>query len=43
MGFAAQKQYLSFYVVRNRRPEQFDQAVVRSVPDMTAATSGPIR
>ena len=63
IGFAAQKQYLSFYVVRTdvmgahrerlagldvgkgavryRRPEQFDEAVVRSILEMTAATSGP--
>jgi uncharacterized protein YdhG (YjbR/CyaY superfamily) len=64
IGFAAQKQYLSFYVVRTdvmaahrerlagldvgkgavryRRPEQFDEGVVRSMLEMTAATSGPI-
>jgi hypothetical protein len=64
IGYAAQKQYLAFYVVRTdvmathrerlagldvgkgavryRRPEQFDEAVVRSILEMTAATSGPI-
>jgi uncharacterized protein YdhG (YjbR/CyaY superfamily) len=64
IGFAAQKQYLSFYVVRTdvmaahrdrlaglsvgkgciryRRPDQIDQAVVRSILEMTAATRGPI-
>jgi uncharacterized protein YdhG (YjbR/CyaY superfamily) len=64
IAFAAQKQYLSFYVVRTdvmaahrdrlaglsvgkgciryRRPEQLDEAVVRSILEMTAATRGPI-
>jgi uncharacterized protein YdhG (YjbR/CyaY superfamily) len=64
IGFAAQKQYLSFYVVRTdvmaahrerlaglsvgkgciryRRPEQMDEAVVRSILELTAATSGSI-
>jgi uncharacterized protein YdhG (YjbR/CyaY superfamily) len=64
IGFAAQKQYLSFYVVRTdvmaahrerlaglsvgkgciryRRPEQLDLDVVRSILELTAATSGPI-
>jgi uncharacterized protein YdhG (YjbR/CyaY superfamily) len=64
IGIAAQKQYLSFYVVRTdvmaahrdrlpglsvgkgciryRRPDQIDQAVVRSILEMTAATRGPI-
>jgi uncharacterized protein YdhG (YjbR/CyaY superfamily) len=64
IGFAAQKQYLSFYVVRTdvmaahrdrlpglsvgkgciryRRPDQIDQAVVRSILELTAATRGPI-
>ena len=28
--------------VRYRRPEQFDEAVVRSILELTAATSGPI-
>jgi uncharacterized protein YdhG (YjbR/CyaY superfamily) len=64
IGFAAQKQYLSFYVlrtdvlathlpqlaglslgkgcVRYRRPDQLDETVVRSILEMTAATSGPV-
>jgi hypothetical protein len=64
IGFAAQTQYLSFYVtrtdvmaahrdrltglsvgkgcIRYRRPEQLDEAVVRSILEMTAATRGPI-
>jgi uncharacterized protein YdhG (YjbR/CyaY superfamily) len=64
IGFAAQKQYLSFYVLRTdvmdahreqlaglgvgkgciryRRPEQLDLDVVRSILELTAATSGPI-
>jgi hypothetical protein len=28
--------------IRYRRPEQMDEAVVRSILDLTAATSGPI-
>ena len=64
IGFAAQKQYISFYVtrtdgmaahrdrlaglsvgkgcIRYRRPGQIDEAVVRSILGMTAATRGPI-
>jgi hypothetical protein len=64
IGFAAQKQYLSFYVVRTdvmaahrewlagssvgkgciryRRPEQVNLDIVRSILELTAATSGPI-
>jgi uncharacterized protein YdhG (YjbR/CyaY superfamily) len=64
IGFAAQKQYLSFYVLRTdvmaahldrlgglglgkgciryRRPDQIDEAVVRSILRSTVATSGPI-
>jgi uncharacterized protein YdhG (YjbR/CyaY superfamily) len=64
IGFAAQKQYLSFYVLRTdvmaahldrlggldlgkgciryRRPDQIDEAVVRSIVRSTVATSGPI-
>jgi uncharacterized protein YdhG (YjbR/CyaY superfamily) len=64
IGFAAQRQYLSFYVVRTdvmaahrerltglsvgkgciryRRSEQMDLDVVRSILELTAATSGPV-
>jgi hypothetical protein len=64
IGFAAQEQYLSFYVLRTdvmaahldrlggldlgkgciryRRPDQIDEAVVRSILRSTVATSGPI-
>jgi uncharacterized protein YdhG (YjbR/CyaY superfamily) len=64
VGFAAQKQYLSFYVtrtdvldahrdrlaglsvgkscIRYRRPEQLDTDVLRSILEMTAATSEPL-
>jgi uncharacterized protein YdhG (YjbR/CyaY superfamily) len=64
IAFAAQKQYLSFYVLRTdvmashfdrlggldlgkgciryRRPDQIDEAVVRSILQSTVATSGPI-
>jgi uncharacterized protein YdhG (YjbR/CyaY superfamily) len=64
IGFAAQRQYLSFYVMRTdvmaahrecltglsvgkgciryRRSEQMDLDVVRSILELTAATSGPV-
>jgi len=64
IGFAAQKQYLSLYVVRTdvmaahrgrlaglsvgkgciryRNAHQLDEAVVVSILEMTAATTGPV-
>jgi hypothetical protein len=64
IGFAAQKQYLSFYVLRTdvlaahrarlgglsigkgciryRRSTDLDPGIVRSILEMTAATTGPV-